>query len=664
MPWELIAVDNGSTDGTASYLAGVRDMAAVPVTIVSNPRNVGFPAAINQRLRAARGEYLVLLNNDVVVTDGWLDQLIALVNAERGGHSAEGLPGKWRSKVGAGAGSGDSRPTLAPVATRRPGDWLLWGLPPWAVRELGARVLPGLPPEPSVNFARVLRGLPADPPSGRGGTLVGGSLGVGLVGPMSNYAAPPQLVEGVPYRDMIEMHEFAARWRDEHRGAWFTVPKLSGFCLLMKRVVYDKIGGLDERFGLGFFDDDDLAERARRAGFELAVAHDLFVHHFGSRTFAGNGIDAAKILDENAERFAHKWGMRGTSGRRVALQPWTADSGPQPDGTGRLFSPGEENLTQSRKAAKNANRPVPHSNGDLSVETPTDAPATEQGASIPNLSSSFAPLRLCVRSSSSGASGEATTPGERASVSLTMIVKDEEKNLSTCLGSVRGVFDEIVVVDTGSTDRTIEIARSFGAKVFEFAWVDSFAAARNEALSHATGDYTFWLDADDVVEPVEREKLQALLAGLRRFWDSAALRGIGRPDGQALGRGHETRAQRWAVPQRGARRRGGRTGDRGRFSLIRPSGTLSSWGRGGSVVPDPIRGRLCRALRLRFEPRRGRRQDRRRSCPALSITRRCPLDVPRSRADLVGTQSGPGARSLDRANDPAHRLRRRRPANA
>ncbi len=81
---------------------------------------------------------------------------------------------------------------------------------------------------------------------------------------------------------------------------------------------------------------------------------------------------------------------------------------------------------------------------------------------------------------------------------------------------MRGVFDEIVVVDTGSTDRTIEIARSFGAKVFEFAWVDSFAAAQNEALSHATGDCAFWLDADDVIEPVEREKLRALLAGLRR----------------------------------------------------------------------------------------------------------------------------------------------------
>src|SRR6516162_7194850 len=139
---------------------------------------------------------------------------------------------------------------------------------------------------------------------------------------MSNYAAPPQLVEDVPYQDMETMKAFAQRWRDKHRGKWFTVPKLSGFCLLMKRAVFDAIGGLDERFGLGFFDDDDLAERARRAGFALAVAHDLFVHHFGSRTFAGNGIDAEKLLDENARRFAAKWGLPGTNGNRVALKPF------------------------------------------------------------------------------------------------------------------------------------------------------------------------------------------------------------------------------------------------------------------------------------------------------------------------------------------------------
>ena len=113
---------------------------------------------------------------------------------------------------------------------------------------------------------------------------------------------------------------FASRWRDEHRGKWFTVPKLVGFCLLLKRELYDKIGGLDERFGIGFFDDDDLAERARRAGFELAVAHDLFVHHFGSRTFAGDGMDAENLLDENARRFAAKWGLPGTNGKSGRLE--------------------------------------------------------------------------------------------------------------------------------------------------------------------------------------------------------------------------------------------------------------------------------------------------------------------------------------------------------
>ena len=111
----------------------------------------------------------------------------------------------------------------------------------------------------------------------------------------------------------------------EHRGQWFTVPKLSGFCLLMKRAVYEAIGGPDERFGLGFFDDDDLAIRARQAGFELAVAHDLFIHHFGGRTFAGNGIDTERLLSENQQRFAAKWGEAALRGQRVLLRPFVGN---------------------------------------------------------------------------------------------------------------------------------------------------------------------------------------------------------------------------------------------------------------------------------------------------------------------------------------------------
>jgi glycosyltransferase involved in cell wall biosynthesis len=109
----------------------------------------------------------------------------------------------------------------------------------------------------------------------------------------------------------------------------------------------------------------------------------------------------------------------------------------------------------------------------------------------------------------------------RPKVSLTMIVRDEEHNLPACLESVRGLFDETVVIDTGSKDRTAEVACSFGARVCDFVWVGDFAAARNAALARATGDYAFWLDADDVLDPLQRESLRLLLDSLRHGDEAA-----------------------------------------------------------------------------------------------------------------------------------------------
>ena len=100
-------------------------------------------------------------------------------------------------------------------------------------------------------------------------------------------------------------------------------------------------------------------------------------------------------------------------------------------------------------------------------------------------------------------------------VSLCMIVKDAEATLRACLASVDDLVDEMIVVDTGSTDSTRAVATRAGAALFDFAWVDDFSAARNESIRHATGDWIFWLDADEQLDEINREKLRVVFAGLK-----------------------------------------------------------------------------------------------------------------------------------------------------
>jgi glycosyltransferase involved in cell wall biosynthesis len=97
-------------------------------------------------------------------------------------------------------------------------------------------------------------------------------------------------------------------------------------------------------------------------------------------------------------------------------------------------------------------------------------------------------------------------------LSLCMIVKNEAQNLERCLKSVQGVIDELIVVDTGSTDTTVEIARAFGARVFEHAWQNDFAEARNFSLQQATGEWILQLDADEELETKSRGRVKRLLA--------------------------------------------------------------------------------------------------------------------------------------------------------
>lgn len=92
-----------------------------------------------------------------------------------------------------------------------------------------------------------------------------------------------------------------------------------------------------------------------------------------------------------------------------------------------------------------------------------------------------------------------------------MIVKNEEKHLEGCLKSVAGIADEIVVVDTGSTDRTIEIAKNYGASVFHFNWINDFSAARNFSLSKSNGDWILYLDADERLMPESGNELLSII---------------------------------------------------------------------------------------------------------------------------------------------------------
>ena len=100
---------------------------------------------------------------------------------------------------------------------------------------------------------------------------------------------------------------------------------------------------------------------------------------------------------------------------------------------------------------------------------------------------------------------------EKPALSLCMIVKDEEDCLARCLLSATPVVDEIVIVDTGSTDRTKEVAKAFGAKVYDFEWTDDFSEARNLSLSKATSEWILVLDADETISPLDYDHLNKIV---------------------------------------------------------------------------------------------------------------------------------------------------------
>lgn len=109
-------------------------------------------------------------------------------------------------------------------------------------------------------------------------------------------------------------------------------------------------------------------------------------------------------------------------------------------------------------------------------------------------------------------------------ISLCMIVKDEENTLERCLASASAIADEIIIVDTGSTDCTKKVAAGFTDKIYDFEWVDDFSAARNFAFGKASKDYLLWLDADDIIFPMDMANFRLLKSTLRPDVDAVMMK--------------------------------------------------------------------------------------------------------------------------------------------
>lgn len=207
VPHEVIVIDNASSDGTGAWArrSGAR--------VIRNKTNLGFAKAINQGMEAARGRWIVWLNNDVVVTSGWIERLIAC--AERA---------------------------------------------PW----------------------------------------------IAAVGPCTDVTVGFQRVEAPSFKTARDLAAFSEAWALRHGGQAEGVTRLTGFCVLVKREAVRLVGLLDERFGLGTYEEFDYCLRLRQAGYDLAVARDVFVRHHGHKSFRGFA-PMAEQARRNRELFLDKW---------------------------------------------------------------------------------------------------------------------------------------------------------------------------------------------------------------------------------------------------------------------------------------------------------------------------------------------------------------------
>jgi len=261
---------------------------------------------------------------------------------------------------------------------------------------------------------------------------------IGAAGPMSNNAAYHHLTD-VTYTDLSRMELFAQDYahRDEEDE---DVPILVGFCLAVKRSALK-----------------ELSPSEGAIPFDTAFGRGLFEDNDVSFRLARAG-----------------WRLR------LAKRAFVHHTGSQSLGR----------MSEHPAALLKRNMDLFHAKWRAEIESGYASHLPGQSASPIVFRPELRPERQTAK---------LRLLAQQADISLCMIVKNEERVLGSCLASAKDAFTEVIVVDTGSTDRTIEIAKEHGADVYEHPWENSFSVVRNHSLSYARGAWLMWLDADDTI---------------------------------------------------------------------------------------------------------------------------------------------------------------------
>jgi|GEM_PF-538373 len=138
---------------------------------------------------------------------------------------------------------------------------------------------------------------------------------VGATGPRSNFVSGAQVAEGAAYLrgDTAGMRRFARAWALDHRGQTSETERLVGFCLAVRRDLFEEVGGFDTGYGIGGYEDDDLCRRIVATGHRLLITHESFVHHDGHQTFDANGLDWYAEQEANRDLFESRFGLGRSS---------------------------------------------------------------------------------------------------------------------------------------------------------------------------------------------------------------------------------------------------------------------------------------------------------------------------------------------------------------